>query len=161
MDKAAALAAIIQQLESEADTLGKTAETAYAMATDSETNAENKYDTRGLEASYLARGSAERASQLRVALTAFRGLHTRAFDDESAIGVGALIKVERVEDGDRRWFFFGPAGGGVTATLGDDRVTVVTKKAPMGAALLGQREGDEVLVAAGPRKTSWSIEQVS
>lgn len=56
MDKRALIKKIVAQLEAELALLTKAARSAHAEATHESSKAENKYDTRGLEASYLARG---------------------------------------------------------------------------------------------------------
>ena len=43
-------------------------------ATDEQSKAENKYDTRGLEASYLARGQSRQARETEAALEQFAAL---------------------------------------------------------------------------------------
>ena len=62
MDKPHLLALIVATLAHDLDVLTRAAQTAYEAATAEENIAENKYDTLGLEASYLATGQARRCS---------------------------------------------------------------------------------------------------
>ena len=80
-------------------------------ATDREHKAQNKYDTFGLEASYLARGQAQRVEDLTEALARLRAMPLRAFGDGEGIQSSALVEVENAE-GERDLLFLVGAGGG-------------------------------------------------
>jgi Transcription elongation factor, GreA/GreB, C-term len=64
------------------------------------------------------------------------------------------------EDGAAANYFVAPAGGGTKLVLGKMAVTVVTPKAPLGAALLGKRVGDEVTVVLAGRARTVTIVSV-
>ena len=91
MNKRSLLKAIIKQLQAELQTFRRAAKSARAEATDEQSRAENKYDTRGLEASYLAAGQARQVAELETAITAFEALSERKFAPGEAIGLGALV----------------------------------------------------------------------
>ena len=61
MNKRELVNQIIQQLTGEVEVLFKAARAAHAEATHEQSKAEDKYDTRGLEASYLARGQSRQS----------------------------------------------------------------------------------------------------
>ena len=71
MEKSAVLTAILSRLEVELEALTQGARASYAAATDPDSKAENKYDTRTLEASYIARGQAKRVTELQEGVQAF------------------------------------------------------------------------------------------
>ena len=56
---------ILDKLKIDLDIAERAAQTAYETATHEENIAENKYDTLGLEASYLAAGQARRVEEIR------------------------------------------------------------------------------------------------
>lgn len=58
MNKTAVYQQMLEKLAIDLDVLQRAAQTAYEAATHEENIAENKYDTLGLEASYLATGQA-------------------------------------------------------------------------------------------------------
>src|SRR4030095_10484665 len=62
VDKIALVRQIIAQLDAELEGYARSARTAHAEATHEQSKAENKYDTRGLEASYLAHGQSRLAA---------------------------------------------------------------------------------------------------
>ncbi|CAG8865311.1 hypothetical protein PS627_01211 [Pseudomonas fluorescens] len=149
MNKADLLHRIVQALEHDMLLLQRAAQTAYEAATAQENIAENKYDTLGLEASYLATGQARRAAEIRQALLAYQQLAPRGYDPARGIQVSNLVTLED-EQGRQRLLFLGPEAAGLKIGAGNDLVTVITPRAPLGQALLGKRVDDEIsLVLAG------------
>jgi transcription elongation GreA/GreB family factor len=55
----------------------------------------------------------------------------------------------RDADDAERWYFVGPASGGLRVEVEGTLVRVVTPASPLGAALIGAEPGDEVLDAEG------------
>lgn len=149
MNKTDLLQRIVQALEHDMDLLQRAAQTAYEAATAQENIAENKYDTLGLEASYLATGQARRAAEIRQALLAYQQLALRDYDPARGIQVSNLVVLEDLQ-GQQRLLFLGPEGAGLKIGEGAAQVTVITPRAPLGQALLGKRVDEEVsLVLAG------------
>ena len=149
MNKTDLLQRIVQALEHDLDLLQRAAQTAYEAATAQENIAENKYDTLGLEASYLATGQARRAAEIRQALLAYQQLALRGYDPARGIQISNLVVLEDLQ-GQQRLLFLGPEGAGLKIGEGAGQVTVITPRAPLGQALLGKRVDDEVsLVLAG------------
>lgn len=144
MIKDGLIASIVAHLEQEHQTLVESARAAHAAATDDENKAENKYDTRALEASYLAGAQARRASELMNTLARYHALSTRAFSEDDAIGVTALVQLER--DDETRWYFLGPCGGGIKVEHAGHTVVVITPAAPLGRQLIGKQVDDSVSV---------------
>ena len=113
---------------------------AHEAATGADTKAENKYDTRGLEASYLAAGQAEQAEELQRGLSALEAFEFLDFDFDDEIGTGALVEAEK--DGELLFYLLAPAGGGLTLTADTgEMVTVLGRAAPLAIALQGKTSG--------------------
>ncbi|AXM95909.1 GreA/GreB family elongation factor [Pseudomonas plecoglossicida] len=143
MDKAALLARIIVALEADMEVLRRAAQTAYETATAEENIAENKYDTLGLEASYLATGQARRTAEIRQALLTYQQLLLRDYDPARGVQVSNLVTLED-EDGGQRLLFLGPEAAGLKIGEGAQRVTVITPRSPLGQLLVGKKVDDEV-----------------
>lgn len=149
MDKTALLARIVETLARDEDVLRRAAQTAYEAATAEENIAENKYDTLSLEASYLATGQARRSAEIRQSLLAYQQLLLRDYDPTRGIQISNLVTLED-ESGDQRLLFLGPEAAGLKIDAGDEQVTVITPRSPLGQQLLGKKVDDEVsLVVAG------------
>ena len=110
MIKAALLQQIIVTLSADLATLTGAARAAHAAATHEECLPDNKYDTTGLEASYLAQGQANRAAEIRQALVRYHALELRPFDEQTPIRLTALVTLE-AENGSRRQVFLGRMRG--------------------------------------------------
>ncbi|MFG0407676.1 GreA/GreB family elongation factor [Pseudomonas sp. FYR_11] len=137
------LAQIVATLEHDLDVLTRAAQTAYEAATAEENVAENKYDTLGLEASYLATGQARRSAQIRQALLIYQQLLLRDYDPARGVHMSNLVTLED-ETGEQRRVFLGPEAAGLKIAAADGLVTVITPRSPLGQVLLGKRVDDEV-----------------
>jgi transcription elongation GreA/GreB family factor len=140
ISKRALLDAVDAQLTDEITSAQSRARAAAASATHEESRPENDKDTRAIEESYLARGQAQRVADLEDERAQLRSV-VRGAEFEIA-AVGALVALED-EDGERL-LFLAPAGGGRKVQLDGLQVQLVTPSAPLGEALVGKEEGDEV-----------------
>lgn len=143
MNKRQLHALIVSALERDLAVAQRAAQTAYEAAIHEENVAENKYDTLGLEASYLATGQARRTAEIAQALSRLRDLPIIEHNPELGLRVGDYVELETVE-GDARALFIGPDAAGLVVQAEGRSVTVITPRAPLGQALLRHREGDEV-----------------
>ncbi|MBJ9975706.1 transcription elongation factor GreAB [Pseudomonas sp. S75] len=158
MDKTALLAGIVERLEHDCDLLRRAAQTAYETATAEENIAENKYDTLGLEASYLATGQARRSAELRQALLAYQQLILRDYDAARGIQLSNRVTLED-DQGRRQCLFLGPEGAGLKIGRGAAQVTVITPRSPLGLQLLGKQLDDEItLILAGVAQVQCVVE---
>lgn len=154
MDKTLLQQQVCEHLEADLAMAMRAAQTAHEAATHEENIAENKYDTLGLEASYLAAGQARRVEEIRQALHAWRTLQMRDFDEEQGIQLGALVLLQTA-DGRRQCLLLGPDGAGLKLPCEWGEVMLITPRAPLGQQLLGLGVGDEV--SSGPQR--WQILQ--
>ncbi len=159
MNKRTLLKAIITQLQTELATFTRAAKSARSEATDEQSRAENKYDTRGLEASYLAAGQARQVAEMESAIAAFEALPVRAFAPGEDIGMGALVELE--QNGERLNYFIGPCAGGTEAVCGKREVLVLTLQSPLGGQLQGRKQGDQLELLLGGKKRRVQIISVS
>lgn len=147
MTKQAVLDRFRTVLQSDLDSLTRAAQGAFAAATDPDSKAENKYDTRTLEASYIARGQAKRVTELQEAVQAFSALSGFELDEGSVASLGSLVAVEGPDGVDH--YFIGPAAGGTEILHEGREVVIITPSSPMGQKLVGRRVGDRVAMRPG------------
>lgn len=133
--------AIIESLENELEAMIQSAKDSRDAATNEESKAENKYDTRGLEASYLAGAQAKRAAELREMINLFQTTNLQNFDENTPIGHTALVKLQH--DDHITWYFVAPQEGGLTLHHGEHTVFVISPFSPVGQSLMGRKQGDE------------------
>lgn len=158
MDKSALTAAIIAALEKELEGYARSARAAHAEATDEQSKAENKYDTRGLEASYLARGQSRQAAEVLEAIERFQALGTPEFAPGEAVDLGALVEIED-QDGRER-YFIGPRAGGLEITLGRKTVLVITPQSPLGQHLVGRKQGERFEITMNRQRRACRVASV-
>src|SRR4051794_21966486 len=108
---------------------------AHETATHEENIAENKYDTLGLEAAYLATGQLRRAEAIRQALATWRQFRPRPYDVRKGIQLGALVCLVDSDD-KQQHLFLGPDGGSMKLVSGTQLVQVISSEAPLGRAML-------------------------
>lgn len=143
LDKTAVLAALREQVEADLRAAVESQRATHEAATHEESRPENDKDTRALEASYLARGLAQRVVDLTATKAAFTALSHAVLDDDTPVAAGALVVLED-EDARESVYFVAPSGGGLRVQIAGTDVRVVTPQAPLGEALLGKRRGDDV-----------------
>ena len=150
MNKRALIQKIVAQLTSELAVYFRAARNSRAEATHEQNKAESKYDTRGLEASYLARGQSKQAAELEAAIAEFEKLEVRKFANGEGIGTGALVELET--GGEVSWYFIGPRAGGTEVVQDKREVLVITPQSPLGAQLLDKKQGERPQLLLAGRK---------
>lgn len=142
MEKRKVIDAILTELQRELESLSAAAKAAREAATHEESKPEDQYDTRGLEASYLAGAQAERVLQIQKLLSQFRLMSPQEAPPDSTIAPGMLVELDH--EGRKSLYFLASQGGGLAIRIGGRTVLVLTPQAPLGEALLGRRLGDSV-----------------
>jgi hypothetical protein len=111
MKKSVLIEQIITSLTESLGVLEKAARASHEEATHESSKAESKYDTRGLEAAYLAGGQARQAKEILDSIKAYEALVTRDFASIEPIGLTALVELDAV--GSHSAYFIGPRNGGL------------------------------------------------
>lgn len=155
MDKQAIIQAVAAMLQEEIARATETANKTRQGAVHEEARPENDKDTRALEASYLARGQAQRVVELERSAKRITFMETRTFGPDDPIDVSALMLLEDEEGS--RWYFLAPTGGGRTIVLDGVSIDVITPEAPLGRALVGRQRGDDLELRLGNKLRSLSI----
>lgn len=158
MSKRALIQKIIAQLTSELGIYFRAAQNSRAEATHEQSKADNKYDTRGLEASYLARGQSKQAAELEAAIAEFEKLEARKFAAGEGIGIGALVELRA--DGETSFYFIGPRAGGTEVTHDKKEILVITPQSPLGAQLMEKKQGDKPTLEIAGRKQKAQVVSV-
>jgi hypothetical protein len=146
MNKTALLRAVITELENDLRRQQAANRQASAGATDGEARAETKWDTCGLESSYLARGHAMQFKALAADLQELRTFMIPVYTG-LPIGVGALVETEL--DKEKMLCFLLPCAGGTELVFEGQHVSVITPASPIGAALMDKKKGDRYSFRAG------------
>ena len=140
--KSELLEQIRAELRSQLDRLSKAAFEAHAAATDPGSKAEGKYDTRSLEASYLAAGQARQVDELAESLRIFEALALPDFAAADTIDAGALVEVDLA--GETEFFLLSPTSGGLVIPYQGRELTLLTPESGLYRKLLGMSTGDSL-----------------
>jgi transcription elongation GreA/GreB family factor len=147
VNKRAIIKKIIARLTDELEIYFRAAKFSRAEATHESSKAESKYDTRGLEASYLARGQSKQAAELEAAIAEFEKLAVRNFGAGEPIDLGALVELEI--GGEKLFYFIGPRAGGTEVLHDKKEILVITPQSPLGEQLLGKKSGEKLQLKLG------------
>ena len=157
MNKTTVIQKIIKTLQSELETYVRAAKFSHAEATAEENRAENKYDTRGLEASYLAAGQANKVMELESAIEAFENLKDQT--TAGVVEIGSLVELE--QDDFVEFYLIGPTAGGTEVELRGKEVLVITPESPLGSQLMDHETGDQCTLEVGGRQQKATVLSVS
>ncbi len=151
MQKALAIDALKNACRQELAAIEQASAAAQDETTNAETKQEGKYDTRAIEASYLARGQAVRVGALRQLTSWFDQLQARPCTE---IQVGALFQIKGSAD----WLFMAPVGGS-GVHLDGHRIKVISPASPLGKALAELETGDQATLCSpqGERSVTVSV----
>jgi transcription elongation GreA/GreB family factor len=158
MTKADLLKKIIEALKEKLGVLDNAARASHAEATHESSKAENKYDTRGLEAAYLAGGQARQSREILDSIADYESLALRDFKRNDVIDLTALVEVEM--DSASFWFFIGPRNGGLEVETEVGEVTVITPQSPLGKNLIGKKAGDNWTAKMGGAISKYRVVSV-
>ena len=158
MNKQELVRQLIAKLKHDVAMFAESAMATHEQATDAENKAEDKYDTRGLEASYLAMGQAKQAEETAQSVQAYEALELRAFHSADVVSVGAIVTLE--SRGRPAYYFIGPRAGGTELEHDGKDVLVITPQSPLGRQLMGKRQGDLLQLDLGGRKSEAKIVSV-
>jgi transcription elongation GreA/GreB family factor len=143
IDKKEVLTLLRAKLDADLRSFTASQGAAQAGATHEETRQEDPKDTRAIEATYLARGLAERVEMIRDAVAVFSRLVPVDFDPEDPIAVTALVGLEH-KSGEESVYFLVPSAGGETLVLDGTTIRTLTPGSPLGGVLIGKKVDDEV-----------------
>ena len=146
MKKRELLIQLIKQINDELDVIKKSAEIAHEDATHEESRAENKYDTRGLESSYLAGAQMERVRILTSSLKQIEGIQLKDFGPLDDIASTAVVELYDSKKSTSHYYFILPSCGGFTLYENDLVIKTITKDSAIGEELEGANEGDDISI---------------
>lgn len=158
LDKSQLLQSLKEKTRQDLESALTAARNTYDVATHEDNKAENKYDTRGLEASYLAGAQAKRAADIKLTLGILETIQLRDFPEPSKIALTALVEIQHQDKS--QYVFILPRGGGLSVSLEGQTVQVITPESPLGKALIGRECGDAIEVRMGDATKEYEINQV-
>lgn len=150
---------LIKELEANYQVALAAANRAHTTATDKQNIAENKYDTLGLEAAYLAQGQAQRAVECSAELETVEKLSVVGLTSSNAIVIGTLVTLIEQNEGAIS-LFLAPVAGGLKFSFDELDIVVITPSSPLGKQLLGKYKDDEFELKSGQHTKNYRIARI-
>jgi transcription elongation GreA/GreB family factor len=150
---------IVTSLTESLGVLEKAARASHEEATHESSKAESKYDTRGLEAAYLAGSQAKQAREIMDSIVAYRALAPRDFAPDEPVELTALVELEA--NGTPSTYFIGPRSGGLEITLRRKEIMLITPQSPLGQNLMGRKVGQRWTATLGGSIVEYHIVSIS
>lgn len=141
MDKSEIIKSIVKKLEVNLEGAIAEAQSAKEAATGEESKAENKYDTRGLEASYIAQAQSARTSKIKEEIF---NLSKVDLTKRDKVSIGSLVEVFYTEQ-DKTSFYFLLPSGGVLVDYKKINVQTLSVESPLGKTLFQKTLEDSIL----------------
>ena len=155
-EKKEIFSAVLEEVQREQNTLIQAALIAREAATHEESIAEDKYDTRGLEASYLAGAQAKKAQELQKTLYEMGIFKLKDLSKAEQVELGAIIRLDTPNKSQSMVFLL-PWAGGTQILRGPLKIQVVTPASPLGREILGRAREDDFELITGTLKQSIEI----
>ena len=102
---------------------------------------------------------ARRAEAIRQTMANWRRFCPRPYDAIKGIQLGSLVYLVDSDDKQQQ-LFLGPEGGSMKLVSGSQLVQVISSEAPLGRAMLGKCEGDEVSIQIAPIRQQFEVLRV-
>lgn len=135
------------------DAAKKAFRTTHDHATEGEMKAEGKYDTRSIEASYLAGAQKVRVHEIERELALLNEIHLD--HPTNLVGVGCLVEIEFNKT--VRPYFISPTTGGPILDIDGIPVVVISAFSPIGVEAIGLEVGDTFEVESANQTREYKI----
>ena len=141
-DKKAVLSLFQKTLSDKIKALSEEALSQKDAATNEESKAENKYDTRGLEASYIAQAYATRIKEMQEGLYFLNKTEVSPFNKKIKVGdIVEIFDIEKNTAKDGNQYFVILPTGGIEIVYNGVQVRSLSLTSPLGSKLLGLEDG--------------------
>lgn len=159
-DKIQILSQIREKVAEELGYLKKSMDAAYEETTHTETKQEGKYDTRAIEAGYLAGAQSERYRIMSSHLAALERLIMAQKGPLESAGAGSVVILVSEEDDMVKRLVLIPNLGGYEAVVDDLVYTSITLDSAIGRVIYKKFEGDEVTLQIKGQKKQYILEKI-
>jgi len=144
---------IIKHLEEDIAISAQAVALARDTATHNDCLGSSKYETMGLEASYLAQGQGTRLLELERSLAYFKQIN---LVHASSIMLNAYIELKNNDD-KVSYFWLSADAGGLKIAYNKKYITIITPKSPLGSQLMGKNIDDVCELRIGNQHHHYEI----
>lgn len=137
IDKKIILEQLIKNLQTELREVEGAAQSTRDLATQDDLKSEGKYDTRAIEASYLASAQQKRVEEIKIDIQMLEEIEIQ---NSIKLQMGSLALIEY--KGNERFYFLTSTSGGTMLTVDGKTILVISVFSPLGNGALGLVEGE-------------------
>lgn len=156
IDKKKIVEALVEKLNTELKELEGAARSARDLATSSESKSEGKYDTRAIEASYLAGAQSKRVEEIKMDIQMLEDLDVNSTSTKLQLGSLALINC----NGQERFYFLSSTSGGSMLMIDNHPILVISVFSPIGDAALGLGVGESFEVETPKESREYEVKNI-
>jgi len=139
---------LLRQLNEQRSILAKAVQEAADATTHSEAKQEGKYDTRAIEASYLASAQADRLAELDQRILTLDNLDTSGDKSTDIVKISSLIYVK--DDDERcKWYMVLPGVAGVSVQIESTTIMILSPESILGSELVGKSIEEDIELSIG------------
>lgn len=155
LNKKLILDTLIENLKKELSEVESAANSTRVLATADDLKSEGKYDTRAIEASYLAGAQAKRVEEIKLDI---QMLEETELQDSPKLQMGSLALIEH--NNQKRYYFLTSTSGGTMLTIDGQPVLVISVFSPLGSEALGLTQGESFEVETPKETRNYTILEV-
>ena len=157
IDKKKILNTLIQNLKTELHEIEAAAKSTKDLVTADDLKSEGKYDTRAIEASYLASAQNKRVEELKLDIQLLEDIELPETPSQT-IQLGSLALI-RCNDQERYYFISSTSGGSILQIDGQSML-VISVFSPIGNEALGLSAGESFEVEIPKETRSYEVVKV-
>jgi transcription elongation GreA/GreB family factor len=146
---------LIENLKHELDGVLDAAHSTHTLATEADLKSEGKYDTRAIEAAYLAGAQQKRVEEIKIDIQMLEEIELH---DSNKIQMGSLVLLEH--NGQERFYFLTATSGGTMLTIEEHTVLVISVFSPLGNEALGMKAGESFEIETPKEMRTYKILKV-
>lgn len=152
IDKKIILKKLIENLRNELVEVECAAKSTRDLVTADDLKSEGKYDTRAIEASYLASAQLKRVEEIK---TDIQMLEEIELVRANKLQMGSLALIEY--KGNERYYFLTSTSGGTMLTVDENTILVISVFSPLGNGALGLQAGESFEIETPKEMRTYKI----
>ncbi|MDD4974336.1 MAG: GreA/GreB family elongation factor [Bacteriovorax sp.] len=152
IDKKIILKKLIENLRNELVEVESAAKSTRDLVTADDLKSEGKYDTRAIEASYLASAQLKRVEEIK---TDIQMLEEIELVNANKLQMGSLALIEY--KGNERYYFLTSTSGGTMLTVDENTILVISVFSPLGNGALGLQAGESFEIETPKEMRTYKI----
>jgi len=157
IDKKKIVGDLLDKLNFELKEIEKAAQAAHELATQGDVKSEGKYDTRAIEASYLAGAQAKRVEEIKLDIQMLEDINIDLpASKQMQLGSLGLFSC----NGQDRLYFLSSTSGGTILVQNNHTILIISVFSPIGDAALGLSVGDSFEVETPKEVREYHIKEI-